>query len=115
MSLNPQILEQLRASLRNLASPAAEQLKALGSNDEGPVDELALEFDDVARAVAESGWLTAEGAEAVGRLNRHLTKMSGPTNAHLWTRDALHDAPEWDETRKLARQALRFVSTSQPR
>lgn len=111
MSLDPGILDQLRESLRRLASPPTEQLQALGS-DEGPVDEIALEFDDVAQAVALSGWLSPEGAAAVRQLGERLSKMSGRANAHLWTRSALSQAAEWQEIRRLAQIALGLLPRS---
>lgn len=38
-----------------------------------------------------------------------LSDMNGAEHAHLWTVEALRDAPEWARVRELAARALHFL------
>ena len=101
------LLDQLRAAVARLASSADDQLayvRQLGSSPS--VDELALEFDDFARAVlAQPRLLTDEQRMAVENLDRQLDAMSGADRAALWTEAALGSAEEWHEVRRRAARA----------
>jgi hypothetical protein len=67
------------------------------------LDELALEFDDVAGA--SESWASPGLRDRVRLLSMKLSEMSGEANARLWQSEALHTA-EWTEVRALAAQAL---------
>ena len=103
------VLGELRASLRRLASPAAEQVAYLRGLGSVSVDELALELDAVAGTVeglVAGGMLPAAAAEAVRAVDRQLAAMSGRHQARLWQEEALAEAPEWARVRELAAAAL---------
>jgi hypothetical protein len=73
------------------------------------VDELALEFDDIAPAalaMTGSGELASDQREAIAALDGQLASMSGPEHSDLWTADALHHAHEWSRVRDLAQKAI---------
>ena len=103
-------LKLLTDSLVILASMPDNQLahlRALGVPF--GVDELALEYDDIALA-AESmfcdGELNEVQRDTVLELNDILKRMSGAQNAHLWTIRALRTAPEWSNVRQAAVRCL---------
>jgi hypothetical protein len=111
------LLTSLRSSLEVLHEPAEQQLRYLASLGlpEG-IDELALEFDDLAPTIvqlAESQVITPEGVESVRRLDEALSAMSGPDNDGLWTPWALRTAPDWNDIRTLAGRALVHIDQSQ--
>jgi len=69
--------------------------------------ELALEFDDVARAaVAAAQLLSPEQREQVAALDEQLATMSDQAQAGLWSRAELEAAPAWTIVRARARAAL---------
>ena len=106
----------LRDALRLLASPAQSQLDHLSElGVPGGVDELGLEFDDIASAaedMVESGELSPSQFETMVPLREKLTAMSGPKHAALWTAEALFQSPEWNGVRALARNALTAIEGS---
>jgi hypothetical protein len=106
---------QLRDSLTVLAAPAHEQLAHLERLElPGLVDEIALEYDDVAAAadyMSELGELSLEQCEYVKKLNQFMKTFSGQANAHLWTPEALRSAPEWEQVRKMARHCLSLLNS----
>lgn len=117
---NAWLLTTLRSALSLLSASSEVQLKYL--DDLGlpdVVDELALEFDDVAPAVGnlvEVRAITTNAADAVRRVDAQLAAMSGEQRSQLWTPQALRTAPEWDEVRRLADRALALLpATDQPR
>jgi len=62
-----------------------------------PVDELALVFGDsflMVPQLQEAGWITDDEAEAARLIDQQLDGMSGATNAHLWTIEALRSSAE---------------------
>lgn len=103
-------------ALGHLAEPADRQVRHLehlfGQSPlpaDFNVDELALEFNDVALAAhlaVAAGTMTADAAAAVAGVDEALDAMSGMANAALWTVGALFDAAEWVEIRRLAAAAL---------
>lgn len=101
------LLGQLIAALEELAKPADEQLghvDALGVD----IDELALEFDDVAPtrdALVDKGVISRDQSDAVAAVDRKLDRMSdaGPSR---WTEGALRTGEDWQELRLLAMRAL---------
>jgi hypothetical protein len=53
----------------------------------------------------ESGMLRA--------LDKALQQMSGPEHSDLWTLAALEERTEWNEIRRLAKDALREMESQQ--
>lgn len=103
-------LQQLRDSLAVLAAAAQEQLAHLERLElPGLVDEIALEYDDVAAAadyMCELGELTPEQRVCVKELNQFMNTFSGQDHAHLWTPEALYSAPQWEQVRRMATECL---------
>jgi len=99
---------EIRAVLTRLAAPAAEQLHYLrGLGPSLVVDELALEFDDIAEATATTaGVLSADQQEAVRSVGEQLESMSGSERRYLWTPEALEETAEWETVRQRASLAL---------
>jgi hypothetical protein len=93
------VLAEALARLAGDAQAQEQYLRALGTWPS--LDELALEFDDV----AEASEVPAEAADPLRRLSEKLNEMSGHANARLWEPGAL-SGPEWDEVRRLAADAL---------
>ncbi len=96
------------------AEPAAqrERLDRLGFSGSDLVDELALDFDDIAVTkddMLDRGELNEEEHQTIASIDDMLERMSGQENARLWTRDVLAIAPEWAEIRALARYALQLL------
>lgn len=115
------ILNETRAALRHLAMPWPEQLKYLreigGNLGQLPVEELALEFDDIASAalgLGEEGWLDSAQTAALQAVAERLGAMSAPESKWLWNERALALAREWAEVRELATKALRLVGDPEP-
>jgi hypothetical protein len=102
--------QMLITSLKVLSSEAVDQLRylrALGIS--GNIDELALEFDDVASLAEvkyESHEMTKQQYKWVERLANQLDQMSGVQHKHLWTENALIKAPEWQKIRESAKACL---------
>src|ERR1700683_2717362 len=100
----------LQDALRVLASPAHEQLehvKRIGLAN--GIDELALAYNDIAAAaedMRQCSELTEAECEAVRKLDRHLSSISGNEHSDLWTADALSAAEEWKGVRRLAKKTL---------
>jgi hypothetical protein len=69
-------------------------------------DELALEFDHSWKAAADSHAFTPDQRSILTQLDAFLGGISGREHAELWTDQALGDAPEWQQIRILAREAL---------
>ncbi|HEY2352913.1 MAG TPA: hypothetical protein VGH83_10385 [Candidatus Acidoferrum sp.] len=73
------------------------------------VDELALEYDDIAAAadsMCEGGEIDIQERDCVIKLNAFLSEFGGQNKAHLWTPEALHSAPEWEQVRRMAADCL---------
>jgi hypothetical protein len=103
-------LKSLTDSLQVLAASADAQLsylRKLGRPD--LIDELALEFDDIA-ASADSlfseGILNDEQRQCVENLSRYLAEFGGEANSHLWTAEALRVSDKWKRVRILASDCL---------
>lgn len=98
----------LVSALQRLAMPAREQVRYLneiGAN--GSADELGLEFDEAATGAS----LSPDAKHRVSVLDAYLTRISGPTNAQVWTFEALRTSAEWKKVRRLAREALAAVAS----
>jgi hypothetical protein len=102
-------LVMLVKALSRLTLPAEAQVQYLRAHDLPEVDELALEFSEgvpLIRQFVDEGWLSTAEADAIVAVDAALERMSGEGHEALWTESALHVAPEWDEVRRLARQAV---------
>jgi hypothetical protein len=113
-----QHVESLIEVVRLLASPAPMQLQHLAAIGlPNGVDELALEFDDVAalaKGMRERGELSESQLVRLQALDDQLERMSGAVNAALWTADALAERREWAEVRRLATDALADLVAASP-
>jgi hypothetical protein len=109
------VLQQLRQALAVLAAPAEEQAAHLHTLGDAPVDELGLEFDDIAPAafgLSGPNELDADQRAAVAAVDSHLSGMSGAQHSNIWTIEALREAPEWANLRELSHQALQRLDDS---
>lgn len=101
---------RLREALARLAAPAAEQRGYLqGLLSYPSVDELALDLSDLvllADQQVPEGDISPSERDAIKAVDAKLDSISGAQNAQLWTPEALSVAPEWEEIRKLAADAL---------
>ena len=102
--------QMLITSLKVLSWEAIDQLRYLGTlGISGNIDELALEFDDVAllaKVKYESREFNEEQYKFVERLSTQLDEMSGIQNKQLWTEKALINTPQWKEVREHAKACL---------
>lgn len=100
-------MTRLRYSLQALALPADAQLGLL-PRYLGEVDDLILSFDHWFRAATAErvGALTPGQVAALTAIEQVLDQMSGQTNAHLWTRNAVREDARWTRLRDAARGAL---------
>ncbi|WP_338692659.1 hypothetical protein V2W30_00525 [Streptomyces sp. Q6] len=72
-------------------------------------DELALEFDDAFRLIADLQQDEFLDTEALGKLqliDTVLEEMSGRENAERWSGEALANDAGWRQVRTLARDLL---------
>ena len=100
-------VEQLRDALKVLAMPAEAQLQHVGGLH-ADLDEIALEFDDIApvrASLLDAGEITSAQASAVDAVDRQLLEMSdaGPSR---WTAESASAGEDWRKLRLLALQAL---------
>ena len=100
-------LSMLKDTLLILASPFETQVAYLFNIDPdqcgvGP-DELALEFDDMYRAVDGLEPDHAALFEQLRKLADLFAMMSATDNAHVWTSDALRHSEDWQKVRTLAK------------
>lgn len=105
--MNRQLRIQLQDALATLAMPSRAQLeraKAIGVG----IDELALEFDDVARARGKlvlDGELSDEQALAIVQVEAQLQRITA-AGPQRWTDEAVSAGEDWSELRRLAQSAL---------
>jgi len=109
----------LKDALSVLAADASVQLEYLRKlGVPSAIDELALEYDATAAAaesMLDAGEIDEQQALCVRNLNDLLGRMSGETNACLWTVSALVSAKEWQEVRARAAKCLRLWNCAQER
>jgi hypothetical protein len=97
---------QLRDSVELLAAQAPDQMAWLLS-EHVPVDEMMLQLDDAVPAWfprLEAAGLIGPNAE--NALRSLLDFLLSLKDTALWQDDALDDAPEWRQIRKIAGQTL---------
>lgn len=103
----------LQDALTALASDADAQLRYLKDQGvPGCIDELALDYDDMAAAandMLQVGEIDIDQRDCIKSLNEFLKHFSGESNAHLWTPDALQSAAEWKQVRSMARNCLELL------
>lgn len=107
-----EVLDELKASLSNLAAEAPEQIRYLRSLGRVSVDELALELDDVLRLAwipLEADAVTEEQLAGARLVDHMLDGFSGQENAEKWTEEALVSAEEWRMVRLAAKEALKTL------
>lgn len=91
------------------AAPSAEALKRKPPKA-GWVENLVLEFDEAYTAFVE-GFETLPTEDqllALQAIDQRVSAMVGAKDPGLWTAEAWRAAPDWDEVRALAAQALRL-------
>ncbi|MYW03769.1 hypothetical protein [Streptomyces sp. SID3343] len=89
-----------------LASPPDRQLDYLRTSHVD-VDEIALQFDDAfnaARASLHADLMSRTDFERLRPVRERLDAIANDSH-HLWEREALGEAAEWQEVRKAAAQA----------
>ncbi|MFE9139708.1 hypothetical protein [Streptomyces sp. NPDC007355] len=91
-------------ALAVLGADSADQLAWIDKHNV-VTDELALEFDDAFRLMADLHQEEFLDAEALGKLQL-LGEMSGRENAERWSREALATDAGWRQVRTLARDLL---------
>jgi hypothetical protein len=112
VDLYPSRLAAFVRSIAVLALPASGQeawLETLGPVASWNVSELGLEFDDgfvMLPQWIEAGWVAERASQAIDQLNQALYALSQGEHRTLWSRSALHEAPEWEGVRRLASAAL---------
>ncbi len=97
-----------------LASDASEQLHYLERLGVLPgVDELVLEFDDIACArddMLRTGELNADEHRMLAMLDVAMTKTMSSEDTMLWTPQAVMHDERWQELRIRARDCQRTLS-----
>ncbi|OKI31987.1 hypothetical protein A6A25_26450 [Saccharothrix sp. CB00851] len=74
-----------------------------------PAAELALQFDDSFRVLAElrrNDLVSEQAEEALAAVEVQLSAMS---NGDVWSERSVRDAPEWRTLRSLAKKALALL------
>ena len=108
--------ELLDKSLGTLSSTAEAQLEYLRKIELPElIDELALEFDDMAVAAGDMlqrHEIVEDQYRSVKSLQDLLKRMSSQSNAKLWTSEVLASAQEWETVRKMASECLRLLNGS---
>ncbi|MGQ5654232.1 hypothetical protein ACUJ8H_30100 [Streptomyces sp. EKR5.2] len=95
-------------ALAVLGADSADQLAWIDKH-KVVTDELALEFDDAFRLMADLRQEEFLDAEALGKLqliDAVLGEMSGREHAERWSREALATDSGWRQVRTLARDLL---------
>jgi hypothetical protein len=106
----------LKDALRNLVASAEEQLRWLEREKVG-VDELALDYDAIAKAadnMLREREITPDQYECITQLDSFLESFSGAANTHLWNETALRGADEWRRVREMAAKCLRLLNAPGP-
>jgi hypothetical protein len=114
--------QQLRQIVARLAAPAEEQVRYLdrisesmprvGSPQDQPNDELALELEDIflaANDMIAHAELTESEKDAVRQLGALLRTWSGAGNGGFWRCRALFEDPRWEEVRACAARSLALL------
>jgi hypothetical protein len=114
-------LDQLRAALKLLASPAEKQAEYLADffrikaplHPEHNVDEIALQFDDIASSagdMATEGEITLVQKDVIAELNNFLSDITRGKPSEFWTVRALSCDSDWQAIRDRAHDCLRAVA-----
>jgi hypothetical protein len=113
-----QRVNRLLEALKLLALPAQRQqeyLRSLGVPE--VVDELALEFHDIAPAapdMVQKGEIDEREFRAIQNVDDLLVRMSGAHNKHLWSLQGLQQATEWLQVRDAAQVAIHSLQRDTP-
>jgi hypothetical protein len=100
------VLDQFRRSLQLLAAEPQDQVAHFPIQFFSVSEEIALEFDNWAKAVPTFWELTSEQENRLFVLDEFLEEMSGEQNENLWTDQALFSDPHWNKVRLLAKKVL---------
>ena len=102
-------LRYLRWSLQALAASPSEQL-ALFPDAVPKADELVLDFDNCAAVVRERDDELSESQlaalEAIDQQLATMSRLASELDADMWSEAALRSEQHWEQTRRLAEQAL---------
>lgn len=102
-------LKSFISILSVLASSADEQLNYLEKLGDVPVDELALEFDDIVNVVLtdlKKEVITQKQYLCIKALDARFSELSGEENLSFWTENALYNDLRWQEIRDMAATCL---------
>jgi hypothetical protein len=112
--------ENLRDTLRALASDYDGQvryLRSTGMTSGLRFDELALELDEALQilSVPEYAHLVDKAViDAASIVDRKFEQMSQPGEPDHWSPDAARTSSEWEQIRRLARQAVELMELKHP-
>ena len=110
-----QFREYLIKSLNILSLKSDAQLAYLDEiGVPGIIDELALEFDDIAimaKQKQKEQEITENQYKLISELSEKLDLMSGEDKSHFWTEYSLKNDKEWEEIRELAKVCLEALSS----
>jgi len=101
--------KQLFDNLKLLSSTSEVQLSYLESIGDAPIDELALEFDEVMLLVPQmvhAGEVTPLLRDSINLLNTKLNQLSDEKTVNYWTEQSLVSSAEWEEIRVIAGDCL---------
>ena len=100
---------KLADCLKVLSLSSCEQIRYLKEIGGVSVDELALQFEDIAVLAAEKydkGEISDDLFKLIGSLDEKLENMSGSDKEDLWTEKALASSNDWKIVREIAEMCL---------
>jgi len=93
-------------NLYDFTAPADKQIERLKGF--AVADEVASDFSDISmmyvKILFENEWITGEQYQDFLEIDKKLDEMSD--NKNLWDEDALENAEEWKECRKMGLKLL---------
>ncbi len=109
---------KLADCLHVLSLSSREQIRYLKDIGGVSVDELALQYEDVAVLAAEkfgSGEISEDLFNLIGSLDEKINSMSGSDREDLWTEEALASSDDWKKVREIAETCLGKVARQPPK
>jgi hypothetical protein len=111
-----QSMAQLEESVARLAAPDAEQ-RLWAEEHDYPIRELILDLDLAwplwQPRLSEAGIVDADDEAALDLLRNYAISLVDPKYEHLFTWNAVRDAPEWRRVRESATNALEMLRRPQ--
>jgi hypothetical protein len=101
-------VRMLLKHLQALAADAETMLLAYPAKC-AAIDELVNDFAlylESSKPLIKEGMVSHEYLDKAHRVDQKITEMSERHDPKLWTNDALRDNLEWEEVRRLAKEAL---------